>query len=80
MADEPIVTDNVTDNITGNVTGREAASSEGLVTAYTFLFVMALVPIFIGSIRSVVHHDKLRVSATRGHIYVCVCVEKRRAS
>lgn len=44
-----------------NVSGREAASREGLATAYIFLFAMALFPIFIGSLRSVVHHYNLKV-------------------
>ena len=36
-----------------NVTGRAAATPQGLVTAYSSLIIMALVPIFFGSFRSV---------------------------
>lgn len=53
-----------------NVSGREAASREGLATAYIFLFAMALFPIFIGSLRSVVHHYNLKVRE-RGICVTC---------
>lgn len=36
-----------------NATGRAAATPEGLVTAYCSLIIMALLPIFFGSFRSV---------------------------
>lgn len=36
-----------------NATGRAAATPEGLLTAYCSLIIMALVPIFFGSFRSV---------------------------
>lgn len=52
---------NETNKTLTNVTGREAATREGLITAYTFLFSMALIPIFIGSIRSVTYHYNLWV-------------------
>lgn len=52
---------NETNETLTNVTGREAATREGLITAYTFLFGMALIPIFIGSIRSVTYHYNLWV-------------------
>ena len=52
---------NETNETLTNVTGREVATREGLVTAYTFLFSMALIPIFIGSIRSVTYHYNLWV-------------------
>lgn len=51
-----------------NVSGREAASREGLATAYIFLFAMALFPIFIGSLRSVVHHYNLKVREREGSV------------
>ena len=44
-----------------NGTGREVATVQGLVVAYTLMFTMALVPIFIGSLRSVQYHYNLRV-------------------
>lgn len=36
-----------------NVTGRAAATPEGMLMAYSSLVLMALLPIFFGSIRSV---------------------------
>ena len=59
---EEIVTLNETEleNVT-NTTGRDAATVEGLVVAYTLMFTMALLPIFIGSIRSVSYHLNLKV-------------------
>lgn len=48
------------DNIS-NVTGREAATAEGIAITYGSLFVMALLPLFIGSFRSVVYHSGLKV-------------------
>ena len=38
---------------TKNVTGKAAATPQGLVTAYSSLIIMALLPIFFGSYRSV---------------------------
>lgn len=64
MADTDSIVYNETDSnetLATNVSGREAASREGLATAYIFLFAMALFPIFIGSLRSVVHHYNLKV-------------------
>ena len=65
MADsEVVMTDSedlpVEENAT-NMTGRKAASTEGLVVAYTILFLMAVVPILIGAIRSVAYHHALKV-------------------
>ncbi|XP_003385037.1 PREDICTED: minor histocompatibility antigen H13-like [Amphimedon queenslandica] len=63
MADTESIVYNETENnesLASNVSGREAASREGLATAYIFLFAMALVPIFIGSLRSVVYHYNLK--------------------
>ena len=45
-----------------NLTGREAASREGLVVAYSSLLIMAVLPILIGSVRSVAYHYNMRVS------------------
>ena len=45
-----------------NLTGREAASREGLIVAYSSLMLMAVVPILVGSLRSVRYHYNLRVS------------------
>ena len=60
----------VEDNST-NKTGRQAASTEGLVVAYTILFLMAIVPILIGAIRSVTYHRSLKV-VKKENIYCLV--------
>ncbi len=60
---EEIAIDNETLNDTAvNGTGRAAATVQGLVVAYTLMFSMALLPIFIGSIRSVQYHYNLKVT------------------
>lgn len=56
---------NGTEEVNGtNLTGRDAATAEGIVITYSSLFLLALGPIFIGSVRSVAYHCKLRVSHT----------------
>ena len=59
---ENLTTVNATLNETAkNATGREAATTEGLVVAYSSLIVMAVLPIFFGSFRSVLHYRKQKV-------------------
>ena len=59
---ENITTVNATLNETAkNATGREAATTEGLVVAYSSLILMAVLPIFFGSFRSVLHYRKQKV-------------------
>lgn len=41
-----------------NITGRAAATTEGLALAYVSLFLMAVIPIFWGSYRSITYHKK----------------------
>lgn len=45
-----------------NVTGRAAATPEGLFVAYSSLVLMALLPIFFGSFRSVKYLIEQKVS------------------
>lgn len=53
---------NVTVNETAkNATGREAATPQGLFVAYSSLIVMAVLPIFFGSFRSVIHYRRQKV-------------------
>ena len=59
MADAQV---NATVNVT-NATGRDAATAEGIFLTYTSLFLMALGPIVLGSVRSVNHQRQLLVSA-----------------
>jgi minor histocompatibility antigen H13 len=61
IAEEVLVNEtNETLSNMSNTTGRQAASTEGLVTAYLLMFLMALFPIFVGSIRSVTYHYNLK--------------------
>ena len=48
-----------------NVTGRAAATPEGLFVAYSSLVLMALLPIFFGSFRSVKYLIEQKVSWSR---------------
>ena len=50
-----------------NVTGRAAATTEGLTLAYVSLFLMAVVPIFWGSFRSITYHRKSKVGFISTH-------------
>ena len=45
-----------------NATGRAAATTEGLALAYASLFLMAVVPIFWGSFRSISYHRSSKVN------------------
>ena len=74
----------IEDNAT-NKTGRQAASTEGLVVAYTILFLMAVVPILIGAIRSVAYHHGLKVAKNNCSMFPTAFMffgspEKRRES
>lgn len=51
--------ENLTKN--ANVTGKIPATPEGMAIAYGSLIIMAVVPIFFGSYRSVRHHKEQRV-------------------
>jgi hypothetical protein len=57
----------VADNVSNasNLTGREAATPEGIAVTYFSLFLMALGPILVGSLRSVTHHLSLKVAFSR---------------
>ena len=46
----------------GNATAKIPATPEGMAIAYGSLFLMAIVPIFIGSFRSVTYHKEQKVS------------------
>ena len=60
MAD---VNESVLENVSNvtNATGRDAATPEGIAITYGSLFLMALVPLFVGSLRSVGYHAALKV-------------------
>lgn len=56
------VKDNLTENAS-NTTGKVPSTPEGMAVAYGSLVIMALLPIFFGSYRSVKHHkEKLKSS------------------
>lgn len=48
-----------------NGTGRVPATPEGMVVAYSSLVIMALLPIFVGSFRSVKHHKEQKESGEK---------------
>ena len=60
MEAEAEVNESVVENVS-NVTGREAATPQGIAITYSSLFLMALVPLLVGSLRSVGYHAGLRV-------------------
>lgn len=60
QVDDIVSAEGVSDQ-TANTTGRDAATVEGLIVAYSLMFSMALLPIFVGSIRSVQYHYNLKV-------------------
>lgn len=51
-------TENLTSENATNATGKGPSSPEGMAVAYGSLIVMALLPIFFGSYRSVSHHKE----------------------
>ena len=56
--------ESVVENVTSNVTGRDAATAEGIAITYSSLFLMALLPLLFGSLRSVGYHGQLKVETT----------------
>lgn len=44
-----------------NATGKVPSTPEGMAVAYGSLVIMALIPIFFGSFRSVKHHKEQKV-------------------
>ena len=70
MADEPVA-DLVQETVApvANATARQPSTPEGMAIAYGSLVVMALLPIIIGSYRSVKHHKEQKV----GSVYCRAC-------
>ena len=62
------VNESVVENVSNasNATGRDAATAEGVAITYSSLFLMALLPLFFGSLRSVGYHAGLKVQRCRG--------------
>lgn len=54
-----IVVENVTEAVNG--TTKEPATPEGIALAYSSLVIMALLPIVIGSFRSISYHAQQKV-------------------
>lgn len=52
--------ENITQNA-NNTTTKPPSTPEGMVVAYGSLVIMAMLPIFFGSIRSVKHHKLKKV-------------------
>jgi len=61
---ENLVPENI-DAVVANVTTRQPSTPEGMAVAYASLVIMALIPIFIGSYRSVRHHEEQKVSGEK---------------
>jgi len=57
----PAIVENVTE-AAANATARVPATPEGMALAYSSLVIMALIPIFFGSFRSVKHQQQQRAS------------------
>ncbi|CAI9725481.1 minor histocompatibility antigen H13-like [Octopus vulgaris] len=57
--------DNAATSGATNATMRVPATPEGMVVAYSSLVIMALLPIFIGSFRSVKHHKEQKKSGEK---------------
>ena len=53
--------ENITEAVK-NGTGKVPATPEGMAVAYGSLVIMALIPIFVGSFRSIKHHADQKVS------------------
>ena len=61
MEDNVSIAEDLVSNAT-NLTGRAAATPQGIALTYVSLFIMALGPIILGSLRSVHYHGGLKVS------------------
>lgn len=68
VSEDPVapIVENVVENITAatNGTGKPPSTPEGMALAYGSLVVMALIPIFFGSFRSVKHQQQQKVRET----------------
>ncbi|XP_047141957.1 minor histocompatibility antigen H13 isoform X1 [Hydra vulgaris] len=62
---ENVVNSTSNDTISGGALGRAAATPQGLLLAYVSLVVMALLPIWYGSFRSVVFNKKQKESGEK---------------
>ena len=60
--------DTIANATNASLSGREAASFEGLLAAYGALLLMAVVPIYVGSLRSITYHAELKAS-----VVCCAC-------
>lgn len=67
--ESPILNDTNNDTAS-NITAKIPSTPEGMAIAYGSLVIMALVPIFIGSFRSVTYHKDQKVSA--GVLFVAI--------
>lgn len=57
-------TENLTENVS-NSTKKPPSTPEGMAVAYGSLVIMALLPIFFGSYRSVVYHKEKVIPAVK---------------
>ncbi|XP_059078855.1 LOW QUALITY PROTEIN: minor histocompatibility antigen H13-like [Tigriopus californicus] len=60
-----VAAENLTEGVLNGTTGRIPSTPEGMAVAYTSLVVMALIPIFFGSFRSVRSHSEQKAESKR---------------
>ncbi|XP_063615262.1 minor histocompatibility antigen H13-like [Penaeus indicus] len=69
VSEDPVapIVENVVENITAatNGTGKPPSTPEGMALAYGSLVVMALIPIFFGSFRSVKHQQQQKAAGEK---------------
>ena len=63
------VSENLTENASNATTGRVPSTPEGMAIAYGSIVIMAVLPIFFGSYRSVKHHREQQVSIITTYLY-----------
>lgn len=73
MADSSL--ENASETVTNATAEKIPASPEGMLLAYGALFSMAVISIYIGSLKSIKYHKKQQVSNFTCQIY---CVMKRK--
>jgi hypothetical protein len=70
-----LILNNTNENLTssGNETERFKATPEGLFIAYSSLVIMALIPIIVGSFKSVKHQKAQQVSSCLSNFECFIC-------
>ena len=61
VTEAPTINATLNETAADNATAKIPSTPEGMAVAYSSLVIMALIPIFIGSFRSVRYHKEQRV-------------------